>query len=216
MEPETSMPGQCGCDRDTFLRVWRRVKPEDTPDSPILVEDAPAPPEPAAAIPAGPADAVQPPVRAMDGAGDDFPNPHDVPCLGTSSAHHAPILQELIERALGMWRAYQVLARRAAGGAGRMLSALAAEQRQAAKRLSTALFLITGLHYWPVDQASAAVPASYQGALREHFLAEQRQEETYRAAAEDCQDPCLCALYIDLAGLCASRAARLRALLETL
>ena len=207
MEPDTSMPGQCGCDRDTFLRVWRRVKPEDTPDCPIRVEEMPAAPE---------TPAVAPPVRAMDGAGDDFPSPHDVPCLGSSSAMHAPALQEFIDDTLGAWRAYQVLARRAAGNAGRILSALAAEKRQAAKRLSTALFLITGLRYWPADQMSANVPTSYRGALREHFLAEQRQEGAFCAAAEDCQDLCLCALYIDLADACASHAARLRVLLETL
>lgn len=210
MEPDTNMPGQCGCDRDTFLRVWRRVKPEDTPDSPIQVENTAN----ASETPA--AEAIQQPVRAMDGAGDDFPSPHDVPCLGSSSAVHAPALQEFIDGALSAWRAYQVLARRAAGNAGRILSALAAEKRQAAKRLSTALFLITGLRYWPADQTMACAPASYRGALREHFLAEQRQEGSFCAAAEDCQDPCLCALYIDMADACASHAARLRALLEAL
>ena len=211
MEPDTTMPGQCGCDRDTFLRVWRRVQPEDTPDSPISLEDAPPEPEQA---PAGPGP-LQPPAQAADGAGDDFPSPHDVPCLGVSSASHAPVLQEFIGCALRAGRAYQVLARRAAGGAGRLLSTLAAEQRQAAKRLSTALFLITGLRYWPSNPAVPA-PTSYRGALREHFLAEQQQEGTYRTAAADCPDPCLYALYIDLAEACAGRAARLRALLESL
>lgn len=195
-------PGLCGCDRDVFLRVWNRVMPEEGPSCPITVER----PVPAAATQTK---------QCADAAGDDFPTPDDVPCLGSGGRADQERLREFITRELICWRAYQTLARRSGPG-GRMLSALAGGCRRRGKRLSAALFLISGVRFWPGEQCAAPPPRSYFGALREHFLSEQDRGCAYRAAAEDCRDACLRALYLDLADECADHAGRIRTLLESL
>lgn len=200
-------PGMCGCDRDIFLRVWNRVMPEERPDCPISVdrpEQRPAP----AAVP-------EQKKCAADEAGDDFPTPDDVPCLGSGGAADQVRLREFTTQELIHWRSYQMLSRRSGPG-GRMLSALAGGCRRRAKRLSAALFLISGVRFWPAEQCTAPAPRSYFGALREHFLAEQNRGCAYRAAAEDCRDMCLRALYLDLADECSEHACRIRSLLENI
>lgn len=232
-------PGMCGCDRDIFLRVWQRVMPQERPDCPISVEEgeramqtlspaaapragkaapAPAPacrntstPEPAPAARNNGALTPMPP--ATDAAGDDFPTPDDVPCLGSAAMADLERLQELMGQELVQWRAYQILARRVSGPGGRTLSALAGGSRRRAKRLSAALFLISGVRHW-AEPATVPAPRSYFGALREHFQAEQNRMCAYRAAAEDCRDMCLRALYLDLAEEGAQRAGSIRTLLE--
>lgn len=201
-------PGMCGCDRDIFLRVWQRVMPEETPDCPISVdrqEEVPA----QAATPE-----QAPPVS--DGAEDDFPSREDVPCLGSGAQADLERLQDLTAQELACWRAYQILARRVPGQGSRTLASLAGGCRRRAKRLSAALFLVSGVRYWPTAQAAVSPPRSYFGALREHFLSEQNRGCSYRAAAEDCRDACLRALYLDLADECAEHACRIRSLLENM
>lgn len=202
----TPDPGMCGCDRDVFLRVWRRVMPEDTPDCPISVERQEETPMPAAVPNQTPS--------CPDSAGDDFPTADDVPCLGSGAGADLERLQEFIAQELIRWRAYQNLARRVSGQGGRTLASLAGGCRRRAKRLSAALFLISGVRHWPAEQAAVPAPRSYFGALREHFLSEQNRGCAYRAAAEDCRDACLRALYLDLADECAEHACRIRSLLE--
>ena len=209
-------PGMCGCDRDLFLRVWDRVMPEERPDCPIVVERV----EGCAAVPA-----MYPmPVPAMqeeavgatsgrDRAGDDFPSRDDIPCLGSGGEADWEKLQEMIGWELAAWRHYQTLARRGGQG-GRTLAALAESCRRRAKRLSAALFLISGVRFWPAGQTSVPAPRSYFAALREHFLAEQNRGQSYRAAAEESRDCCLQMLYLDLADSCADHAGRIRTLLE--
>lgn len=195
-------PGLCGSDRDAFLRVWQRVMPEERADCPIQVE------RPAVCPPDQPA-----PVGER--ATDDFPKGEDVPCLGSGGGPDRERLQEFITQELALWRAYQMLARRSGQG-GRVLAALSSGCRRRAKRLSTALFLISGIRFWPEAQPEPVLPRSYFGALREHFLAEQGRAGAYRAAAEECRDCCLCALYLELADECDEHACRIRALLESI
>lgn len=198
-------PGLCGCDRDVFLRVWSRVMPEVREDCPVEVVRAERVAEPGTISP----------VTLRDRAGEDYPAQNDVPCLGAGGEDDLSRLQEWIGKELLAGRAYQVLARRS-GQSGRMLSAMASGCRRRAKRLSAALFLISGVRFWPAEQGNVPMPRSYYGALREHFLSEQNRGQTYRAAAEDCRDGCLRALYLDLADECAEHAGRIRALLETM
>ncbi len=206
-------PGMCGCERDTFLRVWERVMPEERADCPITVERgegcAAAPMMP---VPATRCGAVHTTV-GVGRAGDDFPAKEDVPCLGSGGEADREKLQEMIGWELLAWRRYQTLARRGGQG-GRGLAGLAEGCYRRAKRLSAALFLISGVRFWPAGQISAPTPRSYFAALREHFLAEQNRGQSYRAAAEECRDCCLRALYLDLAEGCADHAGCIRALLE--
>ena len=139
------------CDQETFERVWRRVMPESRPDCPIVLPAEPAAsPAVREAPPALPAVAASaPPDRPV--AGEE----HNVPCLGAASAIYGGQLQQFVDRTLADWRSYQALSRRAQGNSGRILSAIAADQRRHAKRLSTAYFLISGVRYWPADRPAA-------------------------------------------------------------
>lgn len=199
-------PGLCGCDRDVFLRVWRRVMPEDTPACPIAV-DAPMQTLPA------PVPHEMPAPTVVDRAGNDFPAQDDVPCLGRDGRADRERLQEFILQESAHRHTYQMLARR--GGQGsRTLSAMAESCRKHAKRLSTALFLISGVCFRPTESPTHPVPRSYLGALRELFLSEQNRSGAYRAAAEESRDHCLQMLYLDLADECMEHAVRIRMLLE--
>lgn len=212
-------PGMCGCDRDLFLRVWSRVMPEERPDCPISVDRQQGMDEPAVPamqmMPVPAASVMQNVSVDVDQAADDFPARDDVPCLGSGAVADQGRLQELIVQELACWKAYQMLARRGGQG-GRILSALAGNCRRRAKRLSAALFLVSGMRYWPAEQTSAPAPHSYFAALREHFLEEQNRGCGYRAAAEDCRDHCLRMLYLEMADECAEHACRIRSLLETM
>ena len=211
-------PGMCGCDRDLFLRVWNRVMPVERPDCPIVVErgqemNQPAVPAAQAVPVTASSQSAARPRPAADQAGDDFPTRDDVPCLGSGGEADREKLQEMIGWELAAWRHYQALARRGGQG-GRILAALAEGCRHRAKRLSAALFLISGVRFWPAGQTSVPAPRSYFAALREHFIAEQTRGQSYRAAAEESRDCCLRVLYLDLADSCADHAGRIRALLE--
>lgn len=211
--PETA-PGTCGCERDMFLRVWDRVMPEERLGCPITVERgegcaAAARPMPVPVKRERPAYAV----TGVDGTGDDFPTKDDVPCLGSAGETDREKLQEMIGWELTAWRHYQALSRRGGQG-GRTLAALAEGCHRRAKRLSAALFLISGVRFWPAGQTSVQTPRSYFAALREHFLAEQNRGQSYRAAAEESRDHCLRMLYLDLADGCIDHACRIRTLLE--
>ncbi len=209
-------PGQCGCDRDVFLRVWNRVMPEEREGCPITVER----PEPTSQIVPRPYPTPQllpvperdTQIMGQDSPSDDFPSHDDVPCLGRDGMDEKEQLQEFIRREMAQSCAYQMLSRRGGQG-GRMLSALAGNCRRRARRLGTALFLLSGIRFRPAEP-SVALPRSYFGALREHFLSEQERGGAYQAAAADCRDMCLQALYLDLADECADHAGRIRTLIE--
>lgn len=201
------------CDQETFERVWRRVMPEPRPDCPIVLPAEPAvSPAVREAPPALPAVAASaPPDRPV--AGEE----HNVPCLGAASAIYGGQLQQFVDRALADWRSYQALSRRAQGNSGRILSAIAADQRRHAKRLSTAYFLISGVRYWPAERpAGPASRTPFAAALRERFMAEQRSAAAYQAAAAETADPCLRQLYEELSGEADAHAWLLRGILEEL
>lgn len=242
MSHDEPMLGMCACDRDTFQRVWKRVMPEESPDSPITV-DAPSPGEPVEEEPCtSPADtpAPEPPVQpeppvppensgcdvsagdepvpappeSQAPAGDDFPGPDAVPCLGSASAEHGGQLQEDILTALEGWQLYRHLARKVTGNPSRTLSALASEKHRQARKLAAAYFLISGVRYWPTDKLEVPRTNSWLGTLRRRFAEEQQLDSRWRAASLDTQDACLADLYGELAEGCAAHAGVLRALLE--
>lgn len=201
------------CDQETFERVWRRVMPEPRPDCPIILPTEPAAsPAVREASPALPAVAASaPPDRPV--AGEE----HNVPCLGAASAIYGGQLQQFVDRTLADWRSYQALSRRAQGNSGRILSAIAADQRRHAKRLSTAYFLISGVRYWPAERpAGPASRTPFAAALRERFMAEQRSAAAYQAAAAETADSCLQQLYEELSGEADAHAWLLRGILEEL
>lgn len=209
--------GETALDRDTFERVWRRVMPEDRPDCPFELAGGAAADTGESGqrgSPPAPAGGSLPAVCPVPAGLLSVPAGNDVPCLGSASAVHTPQLQGYIEGELSAWRYYQILARRAGGTGGRVLAAIASDERRHAKRLSTAYFLISGVRYWPVERIGTPIFRALAGALRQRFAEEQREQGAYLTAAEDTADPCLRALYLELAGEEAEHAHLLRALLE--
>ena len=93
---------------------------------------------------------------------------------------------------------------------------MAAEERRHAKRLSAAYFLISGVRYFPPESSLPAPRGALPAALRQCFCAEQRGALAYLAAAEECSDPALCALYQELSRDEARHAQLLRELVEEL
>ena len=218
-------PGLCGSDREIFERVWRRVMPEDRYDSPVMLlgEEAPcpAPAVPAEAPPASPmpCPTLPPPLPGVSicaNPGPMEPSGGNVPCLGTASAVHGAELQSFILHELMDARTYQAMARRADRSAARTLSGISADERRHAKRLSTAYFLISGVRYWPVEQAVVSLDLPLAALLRRRFWEEQEGEAAYRAAAAATADPCLQELYIELAEDENSHAWLLRGILEAM
>jgi len=128
----------------------------------------------------------------------DFPPRCDVPYLGTYSMIFSQTLRDMIEKEIADWHFYRGLSRRSGGSAARMFSSMAADDWHAAKRLAGAYFLMTGEQYWPEKQSKVSIP-SYHTALRECFVDEQQDAAAYVAAATECEDSCLCELFLELA-----------------
>lgn len=199
------------------------MPPADTPEPAPEPEPAPAP-EPEPEPPVSTVPAPEPPVSAppekpeplesQGPAGDDFPRPDAVPCLGSGSANHGKQLQEDILAALEGWQLYRHLARKVTGSASRTLSALASEKHKQARKLAAAHFLISGVRFWPTDKLESPRFGSWLGTLRRRFAAEQQLDSRWRAASIDTDDACLAVLYGELAEDCAAHAGVLRSLLE--
>lgn len=216
MNPPVPDAGMCGCDREIFERVWRRVMPQESENCPIQLERA-APrgvtPQPARMAPPVPREnrmAVSEPVPMP-------PHPpagRDVPCLGRSCAVYGALLREMIDGETEDWRLYQALARKANGSGARVLGTLAADERRHAKRLATAYFLITGERYQAQGQGGGRPVPDLMNSLREQFIQEQRGAAAYQGAAEETTDQCLRQLYQELSEDENLHARLIRSLLE--
>lgn len=204
-EPRQPLVGMLGCDRDVFARVWSRVSPHPGEACPIEV----LPPHTPAAR--TPAPALKP---AVDAPGDDEPTPSDVPCLGRSGEDHGELLQSFIRHELEDWRTYQALSARATGQNARTLASIAADERRHARRLSAALFLISGLRFLPEVPMPRPARGAFWAALRQRFWEEQHGAALYAAAAAETADPCLAALYRELSAEESAHADLLRSMVE--
>ncbi|MBD5098901.1 MAG: hypothetical protein HDT35_05030 [Clostridiales bacterium] len=143
--------------------------------------------------------------------GNDLPQLWEEP---QSADDRTARLRRHVMDALEGWQFYRHLARRTRGTDARTLNSMAGEQHKDARKLSAAYFLLTGLRYWPSELLGAPAIPSYWGALRTRHQAEQRQENAYRLAADDWNDPDLLALYNGLIEGCQRRSHQLRSLLE--
>lgn len=225
--------------KEIFHRVWKRVMPEDR-DSPIVVEPAnyataskaTPTPKPTAAMPKlgtptpskeqatlNSADvdlSHQPAVETaslISAHSNDFPASSAVFFLGSQSTPFQSPLQELIAKELQDWLYYRTLSKKVGGSAARVFSAMAAEDWQTAKRLSAALFLISGIQYWPEKNNKPTIH-SYLTALRERFIDEQQDAARYVAVAVETSDPYLHQLFIDSAEGNLRHAYQIRLLVE--
>ncbi len=175
------------------------------PDCPAQ-ELSPVPDCPAQELPSVPDCPVRPSVPGC-------PSCPAAVCLGEASKADAGRLEELMALAKAGTLAARTLVRRSNGPTAKAMSLLAKNHRLAFRRLSAAYFLITGKRYTP--QCLAPVLPSYLPlALRQQFVWEQRWEQKNRQAAQNTSDPCLKALYLELAQEGAFHAGTIRSLLE--
>ena len=189
-------------DPEVFQRVWNRVMP-DQEHSPISVNSTQS------SAPTTPA------VPAFSPAPEESPKA-PLTCLGEDSQPYLQTVEDMMEQTQGFLHTLQRLSRRSQGRTARVLYGLASELRRELRQLSTAYFLISGVRYLPADRAAPRLESTFLGTLRARFLAEQRGEAAYRAAAEGCQDPCLRALYLELAQEEQGHSLALRSILEEL
>lgn len=141
------------------------------------------------------------------------PNPgRDTFPLGDEASGSSHFLQERILLELRRWRSYQYLA--CFPGQHSLLSSLASQTHARARRLTAALFLITGGWYFPAGQAKARRWPNLRAGLRSLFRSSQRDEADYRQAAEATADPLLRALFLELANENQIQQNQLRRLLE--
>jgi len=227
-------------EQEVFQRVWQRVmEGRSQQNSPI--ETAPVTPSAPQAIPQTypqampetyPQTLPQPPARWVDGDMScdylaalakamperriqDQPV-NDLPQAGLEPAgdEHTTRLRQQTLEALEAWQFYRHLARRTRGSTARMLTNLATDQHQLARKLAAAYFIHSGVRYWPSEQLTAPAITSYWGALRQRHQAEQQAELSYRMAMDDAGDDALVELYGELTESCRSHCRQLRALLE--
>ena len=202
-QPRQPLVGMIGCDRDVFARVWSRVSPGPGDACPIEVLP-----------PRAPVRSVPPSPAPVDVPWEDDPAPSDVPCLGRAGEDHGELLQDFIRHELEDWRTYQALAARASGQNARTLAAISADERRHARRLSAALFLISGIRFLPEIPAVRQPRSAFWAALRQRFWEEQHGAALYSAAAAEAADPCLATLYRELSAEEAAHADLLRAMVE--
>ena len=72
------------------------------------------------------------------------------------------------------------------------------------------------MRYWPAGGPDRPSPLPADAALRERFLEERRLSAASRAAAEGCGDPCLGALFQELAAGAEDRARAVWEVVEAL
>lgn len=191
-----------------FQRVWKRVMEGREETSPVALTQEETEPRGSLQSETGEMEILPAPKPQTQ---SDFPA--GVVFLGESSLDLAPLLQEMIRHELEDLRAYQALAKRTGGPQARVFQALANQERDHAKRLSAAYFLIAGVRYWP-EVGKGTAPASYLGTLRHRFGEEQRGMMAYLAGAEATEDPCLRQLFLEIAREEWEHACKIRSLVE--
>lgn len=208
MEPETTMEPEPPVHQPSCWQPVEEVLAERPPVREIPpIQDQPVPEETREDCTQGSG------LPASDGPhrGNDLPRLWEEP---QGADDRTARLRRHVMDALEGWQFYRHLARRVRGTDARTLNGMAGEQHKEARKLSAAYFLLTGLRYWPSELLGAPAIPSFWGALRTRHQAEQRQENAYRLAADDWEDPDLLELYNELSEGCRRRSHQLRGLLE--
>ena len=207
MEPEMPMEPEPPIQTPNCWQPVEEMPGEQTPAQETPAQDQPVPEEPCEGC-----DGTEGlPEEDGPDRGNDLPRLWEEP---QPADDRTARLRRHVMDALEGWQFYRHLARRARGADARTLNGMAGEQHKEARKLSAAYFLLTGLRYWPSELLGVPAIPSYWGALRARHQAEQRQENAYRLAADDWNDPDLLALYHELIEGCQRRSHQLRSLLE--
>lgn len=121
-------------------------------------------------------------------------------CFGRDSQAYGNQLLEYINDEYHDYLYYTALTRRAPTAGGRRLFRnIANDEMKHARRWAAAYFLITGKRYFPTraDVPPVTVPANFNTALRDRYMAESRDAIKYRQFASQTSDLCLKRMAID-------------------
>lgn len=192
---------------EEFERVWSRVSPgRDGPVVPGRPDRPPLPPprpdRPLPPPPRPPERPVPPPPRPDRPIPP--PPPPEPPCLGPECRESETFLRGMIDREMERSRSAQ---------SAPVPPRIAAQALSRAKRLSAALYLITGRWYLP-QRGRVQRWRDRRAALRGLFQQSQRLERDYRREAHRSRDRELRQLCRELADECAAEQQFLRHQLE--
>lgn len=113
-------------------------------------------------------------------------------CMGSAALDSVDVLQGFVREELADRRSSLLLARRAPSErVRRLLSAIASDDGQHARRLNAAVFLITGECYTPSVCYPPQQSMRFCAALRRRYHEEACGGFNYRRAAQEALDPCL-------------------------
>lgn len=177
---------------ETCGKIWKRVAPELAPYPPLHEDGGMTREE----------------LLALPGAEED------PCCMGTQAQLAIDVLRGFWQEELADRRRYEQLARHTAQvQARRLFRRLAAEEAGHARKLSAALYLITGEKYSPKVYFGALAPQDYCVQLRELYHEEACGGFNYARAAQETNDLCLKEM---LAGFSADEYRHARSILELL
>lgn len=191
---------------EEFERVWSRVSPGR--DGPVVPgrPDRPAPPLPRpperpVPPPPRPDRPIPPPPRPPE---RPAPPPPEPPCFGPECREYESFLRNMIDRELERYRSAQ---------SAPVPQRIAAQALSRAKRLSAALYLITGRWYLP-QRGRVQRWRDRRSALRGLYQQSQRLERDYHRESARVRDRELRQLCRELADECAAEQQHLRHQLE--
>ena len=182
MENELSAAQNAAYDYRRCARVWQRVDPTLNPYPDVRATAAMAADTPGDGLSAAERNAE----LTLPGA------QADPCCMGTAALESLEVLQGFIREELADRRTYLFLARRAPTAEARqMFRAIASDEGRHARRLLTAVYLITGERYCPAICYPPLRCDGYCAALRERYHEEVCGGFNYRRASQETLDPCL-------------------------
>ena len=182
MENELSAAQNAAYDYRRCARVWQRVDPTLDPYPDVRAAAAMAADTPGDGLSAAERNAE----LTLPGA------QADPCCMGTAALESLEVLQGFIREELADRRTYLFLARRAPTAEARqMFRAIASDEGRHARRLLTAVYLITGERYCPAICYPPLRCDGYCAALRERYHEEVCGGFNYRRASQETLDPCL-------------------------
>jgi len=138
-------------------------------------------------------------------------------CFGTASQIYAQQLMEYINDEYRDYLYYTILSKRSiSANARRIFRNIAADELKHSRRFASAYFLITGKRYLPTRSTvnPIIVPASYNQALRDRYIAESKDAVKYRQFASSTTDRCLKRMAMDTSNDERSHAHEILALIQ--
>lgn len=180
-------------DYRAYDKIWQRVTPGVDPYAADAVNPDPAA-TPASSVTAP---AVQPAARQENSGAVTLPGADPNPCcMGTSAQDSTLVLEGFIQEELAGCRQYQCLAGRTRHqAAAQLFRRVANEKHGAARELSGAYYLITGICFAPSVTVEHTCRCNLAEALRSLYHQEACAGLNYSRAADEATDKCLTDLF---------------------